>query len=63
MSALPWILILLAWPVTPLVVSRLKRPLDDVEPEGETQLVAKVGAMVQLVLLVVGFALLVPRWL
>jgi len=62
-SALPFVLIFLAFPVTPLLVNWLQRTPEDAEPGVGARRLAVAGTIVRLVLLVVGFALLVPRWL
>jgi len=63
MSWLPFVLIFLAFPVTPLVVNRLRHTPENTEPGVGTQHIATAGTVIQLVLLVLGFGLLVPRWL
>lgn len=61
MNVLPWVLIVLAFPVTPLVVNWIRhrpRYLDQ-----GTQHIASIGTGIQMILLCLGLALLVPRWL
>lgn len=63
MSYLPWVLIALAFPVTPLVVNWIRHRPKYLEEGVGSQHIATAGTVVQMILLCLGLALLVPRWL